>query len=175
MEILNVEIKARLSNPSYVRNILVDNNADFKGIDHQTDTYFNVDRGRLKLREGNIENNLIHYLRENKAGPKQSKITLFKSEPNSGLKELLINALGILTVVEKQREIFFIDNVKFHIDSVKGLGAFIEIEAIDKDGTIGIEKLEKQCKIYLDRFKIQTSDFIASSYSDLLIEKGMID
>ena len=172
MKILNVEIKARSNNHELIRKILQSHKADFKGIDHQTDTYFIVDHGRLKLREGNIENNLIHYFRKNKSGPKQSKISLFKSEPKSSLKELLINALGILTVIDKHREIYFINNVKFHIDIVKGLGKFIEIEAIDKDGSIGLDKLEMQCKFYLDLFQISDSDLISSSYSDLLIEKS---
>ena len=69
---LNVEIKAICNDPSFVRNYLVDHGAIFKGMDEQTDTYFNVKAGRLKLREGNIENNLIFYNRTNQAGPKSS-------------------------------------------------------------------------------------------------------
>ena len=34
--------------------------------------------------------------------------------------------------MDKKREIYFIHNVKFHIDNVKNLGTFIEIEAIDE-------------------------------------------
>ena len=34
-------------------------NPKFIGEDNQEDTYFNVAKGRLKLREGNIENSLI--------------------------------------------------------------------------------------------------------------------
>ncbi|HFD33211.1 MAG TPA: CYTH domain-containing protein, partial [Gammaproteobacteria bacterium] len=53
----------------------------------------------------------------------------------------LTAALGIFKIVDKQRRIYFIGNVKFHIDEVKGLGSFVEIEAIDEDGNIGLEKL----------------------------------
>jgi adenylate cyclase class 2 len=141
MSIVNIEIKAKSENNSKIREFLKLKNAEFKGTDHQVDTYFKAKNGRLKLREGSIENNLIHYNRENKKGPKQSDIILFKSEPGSTLKELLIKAIGVLTVIDKQREIYFIDNVKFHIDNVKELGTFIEIEAIDTKGTIGKEKL----------------------------------
>mgnify|MGYP003553641289 CR=1 FL=1 len=76
MSFLNVEIKARCSNTSFIRNYLVSKNANLKGVDKQTDTYFNVQHGRLKLREGNIENNLIFYNRDNKAGPKNSHFKL---------------------------------------------------------------------------------------------------
>jgi len=168
---INIEIKAKSNNQDAIREILKSKNADFKGVDHQIDTYFKVNNGRLKLREGKIENHLIHYQRENKEGPKQSDVTLFKSDPKSSLKEILTNALGILVVVEKKREIYFIDNVKFHIDTVEDLGTFIEIEAIDNDGTIGKDKLLEQCQFFLDLFKISQEDLISVSYSDLLLQK----
>ena len=69
MTFLNVEIKAKCRDSNRVRNYLLNNGAAYKGTDEQTDTYFNVPNGRLKLREGNIENNLIFYDRGNQAGP----------------------------------------------------------------------------------------------------------
>ncbi|MDP3888977.1 MAG: class IV adenylate cyclase [bacterium] len=171
MDIINIEIKAQSTEQNRIRDILREKHADFKGVDHQIDTYFNVTFGRLKLREGTIENSLIYYNRPNQQGPKQSDIILFKSEPKSSLKQLLSASLGILAVVDKKREIYFIDNVKFHIDSVKDLGTFIEIEAIDSNGSIGKEKLLAQCKQYLELFKIHENDLISVSYSDLLLEK----
>ena len=170
MEHINIEIKAKSNNQDNIREILKSKNADFKGMDHQIDTYFKVNFGRLKLREGTIENNLIHYNRENKEGPKQSDIILFKSAPDSTLKELLTKALGVLVVVDKQREIYFVDNVKFHVDTVKDLGTFVEIEAIDENESIGKEKLLEQCQFYLDLFQISKEDLVSVSYSDLLLE-----
>ncbi len=168
---VNIEIKAKSDNQDAIREILKSKNADFKGLDHQIDTYFKINNGRLKLREGNIENHLIHYQREDKQGPKQADVILFKSNPKSSLKEILTKALGILVVVDKKREIYFIDNVKFHIDFVKDLGTFIEIEAIDLHGTIGKDKLLEQCQFFIDLFKIPNEDLISISYSDLLLQK----
>ncbi|ACB84643.1 class IV adenylate cyclase [Natranaerobius thermophilus] len=167
---INIEIKAKCSNPEKVREILKVEGAIYKGIDHQVDTYFNVNNGRLKLREGTIENNLISYQREEKKGPKESDYILYKTEPNTTLKDVLIRSLGIHIVVDKQREIYFIDNLKFHIDSVENLGNFIEIEAIDKGGSIGKEKLLKQCKQYMNLFGVCEEDLLSNSYSDLLEE-----
>jgi len=172
MEQLNIEIKAKSNNHNLIRKILKSRNAIFKGVDHQIDTYFKVNSGRLKLREGAIENSLIHYKREDKEGPKQSNVTFYKSADKSSLKEILAKALGILVVVDKSREIYFIDNVKFHIDVVKDLGTFVEIEAIDADGSIGKEKLLEQCNHYLNLFKISQKDLISASYSDLLMQKS---
>ncbi len=166
---INIEIKARCNNPDEIREILKSENAEYKGLDHQIDTYFKVSHGRLKLREGNIENNLIYYERENEKGPKQSNIILCTTAPHSQIKEILEKSLGIIAVVDKQREIYFIGNMKFHIDEVKDLGSFVEIEAIDKYGTRGIEKLTEQCNHYLNLFKIKKDDLIDVSYSDMIL------
>lgn len=167
----SIEIKASCKTPNKIRGILLKNKADYKGTDHQIDTYFKVAKGRLKLREGKIENALIHYERENKNGPKQSKITMFQTNKTSALKDTLTKSTGILVIVDKLREIYYIDNVKFHIDKVKRLGSFMEIEAIDKDGSIGKKKLLKQCNYYLKLFGVDKKDLIAVSYSDLLLKK----
>jgi len=169
MSHINVEIKARCGDQEKIRKILRERDANFKGTDHQIDTYFNVSNGRLKLREGNIENFLIYYERENIAGPKQSNVTLYATAPRSSLKRILEKVLGVSVVVDKMREIFFIENVKFHLDRVQGLGTFVEIEAIDRDGTIGKEKLSEQCNNYLELFKIKTKDLLRESYGDLLL------
>jgi adenylate cyclase class 2 len=166
----NVQIKAICSDPSFVRDYLVAHGASFKGIDEQTDTYFNVNDGRLKLREGNIENNLIFYNRINQVGPKSSHFHLVKIEDAKGLKEALERSCGIKMIVTKRREIYYIDNVKFHIDEVLGLGSFIEIEA----GNILANKTEAelldQCNFYLKEFRTKEEDLIAESYSDMLMK-----
>ncbi|MBL7747142.1 MAG: class IV adenylate cyclase [Chitinophagaceae bacterium] len=172
MAFLNVEIKAKCGNPEFIRDYLMDNHAEFKGLDHQTDTYFNVPNGRLKLREGNIENNLIFYERSNQAGPKDSHFNLVKVEDATGLKEVLTRSNGIKVIVEKHREIYYIGNVKFHIDEVPGLGSFVEIEAGNRfaeEMTQG--QLKEQCDFYLEQFRVLPEDLIDVSYSDMLIEK----
>ena len=162
----NVEIKARIKDKKTIRNFLRAQGADFKGVDRQIDTYFNSPSGRLKLREGTIENHLIHYERTNQQGPKRSDVTLVSFNDKT-IKELLTKMLGVQTVVDKTREIYFINNVKFHIDDVKGLGQFMEIEAIDKEMTMTQEQLHQQCQSYIEQLWIHDTDLVAVSYSDL--------
>ena len=169
MAYLNVEIKARSTNAEKIRNYLLEKNADFKGTDWQTDTYFNVANGRLKLREGNIENNLIYYERNNQAGPKSSDFILSKINEADRLKESLSKANGIKAVVKKKREIYYISNVKFHIDEVEGLGSFIEIEAGNILANLSKDELQKQCEFYMKQFAIEEKDLIEVSYSDMLL------
>ena len=64
MNIKNFEFKAKIDEIEKYENKLLTLNPDFQGLDHQIDTYFNAQYGRLKLREGNIENSLINYDRE---------------------------------------------------------------------------------------------------------------
>ena len=150
---INIEIKAKCRDFSIVQDYL-QRNAEFKGVDTQTDTYYQVKRGRLKLRHGNIENALIYYERETNNNPKESKVILYPN-PEVDLENILNQVLGILAIVKKKREIYFIDNVKFHLDIVEHLGKFLEIEAIDLEGTLGRDKLLQQCKTYMEKFKIQ--------------------
>lgn len=170
MPFLNVEIKARCWDASLVRQYLLSNGAEFRGTDNQTDTYFNVANGRLKLREGNIENNLIYYERNNQAGPKESHFNLVRIEDAKGLKEVLTRSNGIKVIVEKKREIYYIKNAKFHIDEVPGLGSFIEIEAGNIMADLSQKQLEEQCSFYLKELGIEEKDLMEKSYSDMLLQ-----
>ncbi len=114
MPITNFEFKARANNLAELEKKLEKLDPVYKGEDHQVDTYFNVSNGRLKLREGNIENALIHYERENAAEAKQSTVLLYQHKPDNRLKQILIKTLGIKIIVDKTRRIYFIENVKFH-------------------------------------------------------------
>lgn len=169
VKITNVEIKARCAAPDIVRRILTDLGARFAGRDHQVDTYYRVPDGRLKLRQGNIENALIAYARPDSDGPKQSDVLLYKTHDGEALKQILDAVHKRLVVVDKNREIYFIENVKFHIDDVGGLGSFVEIEAIDNQGTIPPAVLKEQCEHYIDILGIEPQDLLTHSYSDMMI------
>jgi len=166
-----VEIKARTAVPAQVRERLLANGAKLQGRDHQVDHYFNVPDGRLKLRLGIIERSLIFYQRPNRAGPKDSKVSLCRLEEVQGetpeqLRELLTTALGEWNRVDKQREIYWADNVKLHLDEVKGLGSFVEIEAIGV-AEAEHEALEKQCRAWMEKLGIADEDLVTGSYSDM--------
>jgi adenylate cyclase, class 2 len=171
MPFLNVEIKARCNDRESIRNYLLQHKAELKGTDEQTDTYFNVPNGRLKLREGNIENNLIFYERNNQAGPKSSHFNLVKVDDAKGLKEVLTKSMGVKVVVTKRREIYYINNVKFHIDEVPDLGSFVEIEAGNILADLSATQLKEQCDHYMRELGIDESDLVEISYSDMLLEK----
>lgn len=169
---LIVEVKARCERHDALRDLLHAHGARFVGEDHQIDTYFDARYGRLKFREGTIERNLIAYDRAESAGLKTSQVRLYTPPPGSALKELLTQSLGVVSVVDKRRAIYFIDNVKFHLDQVEGLGRFVEIEAIDTDGSRSHAQLHAQCTHFVALFEIVPGDLVSGSYADLLRAKA---
>lgn len=167
--IQNAEIKARCAAPETVRTILLQQGAEHRGTDLQTDIYFVVPEGRLKLRRGNIEHSLIYYQRPNTAATRQSLVHLVRLGADSTALEGLLTAVhGVRCIVKKQRDIYFIGNVKFHIDVVEGLGSFVEIEAIGEPGAAVYEQLHLQCNTYMQILQINSSDLLTHSYSDML-------
>ncbi|MFD2515506.1 class IV adenylate cyclase [Pontibacter locisalis] len=164
----DITIKARCENPEDAESILLGLNAVFQGQDVQTDTYYETDNGKLKHRQGNIENVLIHYRRTYLGEAQKTEVFLYLKNPSAGTVAEICHGKGVLGQVKKIRKIFFIDNVKFHLDQIEGLGSFIEIEAIDLEGSVGLEVLQQQCDYYKDLLQISDEDLVTSAYTDLI-------
>jgi predicted adenylyl cyclase CyaB len=73
-------------------------------------------------------------------------------------------------VVDKRREIYFVKNVKIHLDRVRRLGKFLEVEAISRTGDAN--RIQSQARQFQKLFGITTEDMVAESYSDLILAKG---
>jgi len=167
---VNIEIKALSESHERIRTLLREQGAYYYGIEYQKDTYFVCNNGRLKLRENGLETSLIFYERNNTESPKKSNYLIYKTSPDKALVELLLKAYDVLIIVNKRREIFLLDNIRFHLDTVTNLGTFIEIEVTDKNGQTDAE-LHQQCNKYLKALQISESDLIARSYSDMLLDQ----
>jgi adenylate cyclase, class 2 len=88
----------------------------------------------------------------------------------NSIRAILSSALQILAVVDKRREIYFVGNVKIHLDRVRGLGAFVEVEAMTRTGDI--RKVRAQAAKFQKLFAIPNSDIVPLSYSDLILKKN---
>lgn len=172
MQGFNIEFKARMRDEKRVRAALKGLRPRMAGKDHQIDTYFQIPSGRLKLRQGNIENALIFYQRKNSAQVRASRVLLCEfSDPaqTRTLKKVLTPALGVAAVVNKTREIYYVDNVKIHLDRVRGLGKFLEVEAFVKKGSL--RRGRKQADEIKELFGVLPEDILAHSYSDLILAR----
>ena len=168
----NLEIKVRIKNSDKVRKLA----KEFcKGKKHealiqkQEDIYYKVGKGRLKLRiiDGK-KGNLIHYYRGNKESKRVSEYTIAETDTPAAMDSILSSLYGKLVTVRKTREIFITGNIRIHIDSVNGLGKFLEFEVIFSS----IAKAKKDMKKLIEYFMLDEKQFIKVSYSDLLLRKG---
>lgn len=171
--VTNIEFKARVGTHEPHRVVLEQMKARYAGRDHQIDTYFRCNQGRLKLREGAIESALIFYERRDEADVKRSDVHLHQVADSSSLKAVLEAAYEVEVVVEKFRDIYFVDNVKVHLDDVPGLGLFVEVEAIDAGGRLPVEALQEQCRRFREEFDVDDDEMVALSYADLVRESSV--
>jgi len=164
----NLEIKANCKDLKRIVGILNSLNVKFLSEGFQRDTYFKVSRGNLKLRETNTgEDYLIWYKRRKKAEPKLSEYYIYQTQKSQNLKNFLKNAFGEKIIIEKIRKIYLYKNVRVHLDRVKGLGNFIELEAVlSKDG---MDKESKENMNFLvEKLCINKEDLLKSSYSEII-------
>ncbi len=167
----NIEIKARLRDPGGAEAVARRLGGPEPHLRvGQVDTYFVVPEGRLKLREitGTVERaELIFYHRADQAGPKRSEYDVVPVANPRELKAMLASALGIRTVVRKQRTVYLHKNVRIHLDAVDGLGTFLEFEAVMPDGAPDREGEDLLHRL-MKEFSIKPGDLLESSYSDLV-------
>ena len=133
----------------------------------QLDTYFNVPQGRLKLREINTnEAELIYYERTDRAESRYSNYQVCAISEPMAFKQIATIALGVKGVVEKQRELWIFGDTRIHLDKVKDLGQFVELETVIRHQTEGEAQAEHQ--LVKDALDIKEEDLVSVSYSDLI-------
>jgi len=163
---LNLELKIKVDSHTKLINLLKKMEAEYKGILIQKDVYFKVKKGLLKLRVEGGTNTLIKYLRDEK-GKRWSNYELLKLEGKNPEKYLR-DVFEVAAVVEKKRELYLYNNTRVHLDEVKRLGKFLELETL----LIG-DKLDahKRFNEIIGLLGLDVSKQIRSSYKVLLSGK----
>ncbi|MGB9134279.1 MAG: class IV adenylate cyclase [Candidatus Bathyarchaeia archaeon] len=164
-----VELKAKATDLAGIRKKLTNLGAEQVGIFHQTDTYYLVPKGRLKLREveGKAEAELIYYEREDTTSPKRSSVSILSIPNPQTLKRILGQILQVKAVVDKVREIYVHEGTQVHLDVVKGLGSFIEFERITTQNAGQQEKDLARLERLRQQMGISSESLERLSYSDL--------
>ncbi len=164
----NLELKARDRDPARSLRACEELGAEDRGTLIQRDTYFEVPRGRLKLREEpGAGATLIAYKRPDLAGNKESRYRLVEVPDPAELRAALAATLDVTVVVDKSRRLFIHEGVRIHLDRVEDLGDFIEFEGVaagDEDPA-GFTALLDDLR---GTFGILKKDLLRESYSDLL-------
>lgn len=172
----NVEIKARLSpgRAAFVRSEALARASRPPEVLVQTDTFYAVPRGRLKLRvfaDGSGE--LIAYDRPDRAGPKLSSYVRSSCSEPGALHEALSRSVGARGVVEKRREVIQVGQTRVHLDEVRGLGHFLELEVVLREDQSTAEG-EAVARELMALFEIDAASLVDVAYIDLLEATGAI-
>jgi homotetrameric cytidine deaminase len=163
----NVELKAIDPDPARSLAAARELGAEDRGILRQRDTYFRTRSGRLKLREEEPGGaTLIQYDRPDAAEARESRYRLTEVGDPDALRASLDAALGTLVVVDKERHLLLWDGVRIHLDTVQGLGSFVELEGVaHADSDLQAEH-EKVARL---REALQIDEILTDSYSDRLL------
>jgi predicted adenylyl cyclase CyaB len=167
----NIEIKARADDLDAVRTRAVAIASGAPQLINQHDTFFIVDRGRLKVRafaDGSGE--LIAYERANERGPKQSTYTRAECRDAAALCEALARVLPVRGVVAKRREVFLAGRTRIHLDRVEGLGSFVELEVVLADDELPEAGL-REAHALLESLAIAEGNLVPDAYIDLLEDR----
>ena len=170
----NVEIKCKVDEPLLIfqkKVINLCNCNDFEEL-NQVDIFFDAPKSRLKLR---IENKsiakLISYSRSDVTGPKVSTFTLTPIDISEAenLISTLTHSIGVLGMVEKTRLLYIYGQTRIHIDVVKNLELYMELEVcLTEDQTV--EEGQLVAESIMNKLNLNEENLISGSYHDLLLK-----
>jgi adenylate cyclase class IV len=164
----NVEIKAFAPNFTELMNKAKSLKADEPETIEQTDVFFKTDRGRLKLRFlSPTRGELIFYERADQAGPKMSVYSIYVTGNPLDLRAVLSATYGEDVTVEKVRTLFLIGKTRVHLDDVRHLGQFVELEVVLENGQAAEEGIAEVHRL-MDKLGIRQENLIDGAYADLL-------
>ena len=163
----NLEVKARVKALAPLRSRLrALDGATRHPVLRQTDWYFRVPKGRLKLRVCGAQRHgeLIAYLRSDRPAARTSEFQRMAVPDAAGARRMLDRMLGARGSVRKRREVWLYRNARIHLDTVEGLGTFVEIEVVVTDGMAQARGLMRDLRAALG---IGSADLLAASYGDM--------
>ena len=164
----NIEIKARVDDFEAMKAQAESLSDQPLKVIPQEDTFFNTEKGRLKLRILAPDlGYLIYYERPDQDGPKRSDYHLAETRDPENLKIALSLALGVRGVVRKTRHLYLVGQTRIHLDDADGLGHFMELEVVmregqsDADGQTIAEELMR-------RLGVREDALLEGAYMDLI-------
>jgi predicted adenylyl cyclase CyaB len=170
----NIEIKARAQQFEQLRERAAALTPDAPLIFRQQDFFYDVPRGRLKLRQfdDGTPAELIFYQRDDRDGPKASYYTRSPVTNPEAMHSLLATALTTRGIVTKERHVYIVGRTRIHLDRVDGLGDFVELEVVlaqDDDEEGG----EAEAHDMFSKLGVPEADLVAVAYVDMLNQEPL--
>ncbi len=164
----NIEIKARVPEFAAFQRRAASLSDTPEEIIPQKDIFFHTPQGRLKLRILNADAaQLVYYTRGDTAGPKRSEYLIHEIKEPRALKKLLGRALGVRGIVRKTRHLFRVGQTRVHLDEVDGLGTFVELEVVLRQGQSDAEG-QAIAEALMAKLGIKAGDLLEGAYMDLI-------
>ena len=164
----NIEIKARVDDFEALKSRAESISDQPLEIIPQEDIFFNTEKGRLKLRVLAPDlGYLIYYERPDQDGPKRSDYHLAKTNDPENLKTALSLALGIRGEVKKTRYLYMVGQTRIHLDEVKDLGHFMELEVVMREDQNDAEG-QAIAEDLMRRLGVREDALLEGAYMDLL-------
>ncbi len=137
----------------------------------QDDTFFACATGRLKLRDQFTDGaELIFYQRADHSAPKESVYIRVPVPDPEAMRALLELVHGQTGRVRKRRMLFLVGRTRIHLDTVEGLGEFLELEVVLRDGESAAEGVVEAHRI-MTALGVQSQQLIQGAYVDHLAGK----
>ena len=164
----NIEAKYRCSDLDVVRDRAEALGARRAGVLHQRDTFFVAAHARLKLRDfGDGRAELISYRREDAARARGSDYVVCAVPDPAAIEHLLAHALERVGEVIKRRELYLVESTRIHLDEVEGLGRFVELEYVAREGE-DLAEAARSVRRLMEKLEIAEEDLESRAYVDLL-------
>ena len=176
IKMIEVEVKAR-TDLDYTRKLLEEQGARFVETEHHFDSYYNAPHRdfahtdealRIRSRDGKA---FLTY-----KGKKKDSISKTREEfetlvdPESMRNILLSLGFREYGVVEKERDVYKLNDFVIALDSVEKLGEFIEVE-LGAESESEIEQKSKRIFQFLKKMGIGKEKSIRKSYLELMMEE----
>src|SRR5262245_33984201 len=164
----NIAIKSRVKDFARIKAIAEDLASSPGELIEQEDIFFEVPRGRLKLRIfSSFSAELIYYERADRLGPKESRYSIPRSSEPDALRAILQRSLGIRGIVKKQRILYLVGQTRIHLDEVGGVGSFVGLEVVMQNNQSPAEGAQIGRGL-MTQLEIRDSDLVEQAYIDLL-------
>jgi len=162
---VNLELKIKVKNLKEFKEKLKQIRAEYKGILNQRDIYYKTQTGLLKLRRENKLYQLIKYNRNELGKNRWSNFEVLKIK-GTNIEKYFAGLFEVETIVEKRRYLYLFKGTRIHLDSVKNLGGFLELETLVNKGESDARK--KFDKI-INLLSLDKTQEIRTSYRNLMI------
>ena len=171
---IEIEVKARADHER-IKYLLNDLGARAIGVEHHCDTYYNAPHRDFSITDEALRIRIVNEravltYKGKKLDAVSKTREEFETDVDAVIMRNILLSLGFVEsgVVKKMRAVFEFENITICLDSVDGLGEFIEVETMAQSKS---EVDEHRARVFgfMEKLGIGQEDSIRVSYLEMLI------